>query len=50
MIGLASGQVLLGIVTVATGVSLWIAVAHQVTGALLVAATAAAAHAIGRRA
>ena len=49
VIGLASGQVLLGIVTVITGVSLWIAVAHQVTAALLVAATAASAHAVGRR-
>ena len=49
VMGLATGQVLLGIATVLTGVSLWIAVAHQVTGALLVAATAAAAHAIGRR-
>ncbi len=49
LIGLAIGQVLLGIVTVVTGVSLWMAVAHQVTGALLVAATASGAHAIGRR-
>ncbi|WP_459788355.1 COX15/CtaA family protein [Alteriqipengyuania sp. 357] len=49
LMGLATGQVLLGITTVITGVSLWIAVAHQVTGALLVAATAAAAHAIGQR-
>lgn len=49
LIGLSVGQVLLGIVTVVTGVSIWIAVAHQVTGALLVAATAAAAHAIGHR-
>ena len=43
-------QVLLGIATVLTGVALWIAVAHQVTGALLVAATAWAAHLCGRRA
>ncbi|MBB3034300.1 COX15/CtaA family protein [Alteriqipengyuania lutimaris] len=49
LICFAIAQVLLGIVTVVTGVSLWIAVAHQVTGALLVAATAASAHAIGRR-
>lgn len=42
-------QVLLGIVTVVTGVSIWVAVAHQVTGALLVAATAASAHALGQR-
>ncbi|NCP19577.1 MAG: heme A synthase [Erythrobacter sp.] len=50
LIALAVGQVLLGIVTVVTGVSIWIAVAHQVTGALLVAATAASAHAVGSRA
>ena len=49
LIGFAIAQVLLGILTVVTGVSLWIAVAHQVTGALLVAATATCAHAIGRR-
>ena len=41
-------QILLGIATVLTGVALWLAVAHQVVGALLVAATAYAAHAIGR--
>lgn len=40
-------MVLLGIATVMTGVSLWIAVAHQLCGALLVMATAWAAHAIG---
>ncbi len=49
LIGFAIAQVLLGIVTVVTGVSIWIAVAHQVTGALLVASTAASAHALGRR-
>ena len=43
-------QILLGIATVLTGVALWIAVAHQLVGALLVAATAWAAHAVGRRA
>jgi cytochrome c oxidase assembly protein subunit 15 len=43
-------QVLLGIATVLSGVELWLAVAHQVVGALLVAATAWAAHAAGRRA
>jgi len=42
-------QVLLGIATVLSGVALWLAVAHQVVGALLVAATAWAAHAAGRR-
>ena len=42
-------QVLLGIATVLSGVALWLAVAHQVVGALLVAATAWAAHAAGRQ-
>jgi len=41
-------QVLLGIATVWSGVALWIAVAHQLVGALLVAATAWGAHAAGR--
>ncbi len=42
-------QILLGIATVLTGVALWLAVLHQLVGALLVAATAWGAHAIGRR-
>jgi len=42
-------QVLLGIATVITGVALWLAVLHQLMGALLVASTAWGAHAIGRR-
>lgn len=42
-------QILLGIATVLTGVALWIAVAHQLVGALLVAAFAWGAHALGRR-
>lgn len=42
-------QVLLGIATVWSGVALWIAVAHQLVGALLVAATVWGAHALGRR-
>jgi len=41
-------QILLGIATVLTGVALWLAVAHQLVGALLVAATAWAAHSAGR--
>ena len=41
-------QILLGIATIMTGVSLWLAVAHQVVGALLVAATAWGAHRLGR--
>ncbi len=40
-------MVLLGISTVLSGVSLWIAAAHQLTGALLVAATAWAMHTDG---
>ncbi|GAA4047517.1 COX15/CtaA family protein [Parerythrobacter jejuensis] len=42
-------QILLGIATVMTGVALWIAVAHQLVGALLVIATAWAAHVAGRK-
>lgn len=42
-------QILLGIATVMSGVALWLAVAHQMVGALLVAATAWAAHLVGRR-
>ncbi|MEL6530690.1 MAG: COX15/CtaA family protein [Pseudomonadota bacterium] len=40
-------MVLLGIATVLSGVSLWVAVAHQLTGALLVASVAWAMHADG---
>lgn len=42
-------QVLLGIATVLAGVALWLAAAHQVVAAMLVAATAWAAHVAGRR-
>lgn len=42
-------QIILGIATVMTGMSLWLAVAHQAVGALLVAATAWGMHAVGRR-
>jgi cytochrome c oxidase assembly protein subunit 15 len=42
-------QVILGIFTVWSGIALWLAVAHQLTGALLVAATTWGAHALGRR-
>ncbi|MBW8755486.1 MAG: COX15/CtaA family protein [Sphingomonadales bacterium] len=42
-------QVILGIATVMSGVALWLAVAHQLTGALLVAATTWGAHALGRQ-
>ncbi|MBW8784428.1 MAG: COX15/CtaA family protein [Novosphingobium sp.] len=43
-------QVLLGIATVLTNVTLWIAVLHQLVGALVVATTVWGAHALGRRA
>jgi cytochrome c oxidase assembly protein subunit 15 len=43
-------QILLGIATVLTGVALWLAVLHQLVGALLVAATAWGAHVVGRNA
>lgn len=42
-------QIILGIITVLTGVALWVAVAHQVVGALLVASFAWGVHALGRR-
>ena len=45
-----AAQMTLGILTVVTGVSMWIAVAHQVTGAILVAVAAASLHRLGRRA
>lgn len=43
-------QVLLGILTVMTGIALWLAVLHQLVGALLVTATVWGAHVLGRRA
>jgi heme a synthase len=42
-------QIILGIATLWSGVALWIAVAHQGVGALLVAAAARAAHSAGPR-
>ncbi len=42
-------QIVLGIATVMTGVALWVAVAHQLVGALLVASVAWAAHVYGSR-
>ena len=42
-------QVLLGITTVMTGVSIYFAVLHQAVGALVVAATAWGVHVLGRR-
>jgi len=43
-------QLLLGIATVMSGIALWLAVLHQLVGALLVVATVWGAHALGRRA
>ncbi len=42
-------QIILGIATVISGVSLWIAVLHQLVGALLVVATVAGAHRLGQK-
>jgi len=41
-------QILLGIATVWSGIAVWLAVAHQLVGALLVAATVWAVHALGQ--
>jgi heme a synthase len=41
-------QMVLGIATVMTGVALWLGVAHQAVGAVLVAASAWGMHAIGK--
>ena len=41
-------QILLGIATVWSGVAIWLAVSHQLVGALLVAATVWSVHALGR--
>ena len=42
-------QIVLGILTVITGVAIWLAVLHQAVGALVVASTAWGAHVLGRR-
>jgi cytochrome c oxidase assembly protein subunit 15 len=42
-------QILLGILTVLSGIAIWLAVLHQATGALLVAATVWGAHELGRQ-
>ena len=42
-------QVILGILTVLSGIAIWLAVLHQATGALLAAATVWGAHELGRR-
>ncbi|WP_447760343.1 COX15/CtaA family protein [Sphingopyxis panaciterrae] len=48
LVAVVAAQMTLGILTVVTGVSMWIAVLHQVTGAVLVAIAAAALHRLGR--
>lgn len=42
-------QIILGILTVLSGIAIWLAVLHQATGALLVAATVWGAHELGQR-
>ena len=49
LVAVVAAQMLLGIWTVVSGVSMWVAVWHQVTGAVLVAIAAAALHRLGRR-
>ena len=49
LLGLVLGQIFLGIATVITGVSLPIAVAHQIVGALLLGAAVMGAHRLGAR-
>jgi heme a synthase len=41
-------QILLGIATVWSGVAIWLAALHQLTGALLLAVTVWGVHRIGR--
>ncbi len=42
-------QIVLGILTVLTGVAIWLAALHQAVGAVLVAVCAWGAHILGRR-
>ena len=42
-------QIILGILTVLSGIAIWLAVLHQANGALLVAATVWGAHVLGTR-
>ena len=42
-------QVLLGILTVLSGIAIWLAVLHQATGAMLLAATVWGAHELGKQ-
>jgi cytochrome c oxidase assembly protein subunit 15 len=42
-------QIILGVLTVLSGIAIWLAVLHQATGALLLASTVWGAHELGRR-
>ena len=42
-------QIILGILTVFSGIAIWLAVLHQAVGALLLAATVWGAHELGAR-
>ena len=48
LVAVVAAQMLLGIWTVVSGVSMWVAVLHQVVGAILVATAAASLHRLGR--
>ena len=48
LVAVVAAQMLLGIWTVVSGVSMWVAVAHQIVGAILVAIASAALHRLGR--
>jgi cytochrome c oxidase assembly protein subunit 15 len=50
LVGAVALQILLGIMTLLSGVELWIAAAHQATAVLLLAATLVTAHKLGERA
>jgi cytochrome c oxidase assembly protein subunit 15 len=49
LVGAVTLQILLGILTLLSGVELWVAAAHQANAVLLLAATLAAAHRLGER-
>lgn len=49
LVGAVTLQILLGILTLLSGVELWIAAAHQATAVLLLAATLVTAHRLGER-
>jgi cytochrome c oxidase assembly protein subunit 15 len=50
LVGAVTLQILLGILTLLSGVELWIAAAHQATAVLLLAAALVTAHRLGERA